>query len=212
MINNNINFKGYKNVFCAYDIPVSANKSATFISMQLNDEDGHNDLSEYRKIKGMQGDVVNQKYGDVLTLSYLVDKNNKTEHLYFDSKDMYFGDELLILEEKFVPKEMSEEQYKKEKAIHMKAYTLMASLTDRMKTASSCIENKEERTKVIERMFNSLWGILQKQDDAYRVTNSAFLKKVKFQDLAALFNTGVNKTMEQFFNPEASKKMTSFLK
>ena len=197
MLTNNVSFKGYKNVYCAFDVPIKDSKNVTYISMQLNDE-GVSDLSEYRKLKKMQGDILNQKYGDVLTLTYIVDNKEKKDHLYFDNKEMYWGDELKLLQDKYVPKLMTNEKYKQEEALHMKAYTLLATLTKRL--SKEAFNNEDgERVKVFEKMYNTLYGIIKNQQDAYNLTEIGCLKKVKFQDVALGFNNGITKTMAHFF-------------
>ena len=198
MVNNNITFKGYKNILCAYNVPISKTQYATYMSMQLNDDDEYKDLSEYLKVKKLQGFLSNQKNDDVLTLTYVMDFKNPSEHLFLDQKELYLGHELRTIEDKYIPKLMTKEKYEHEKKIHMKVYTLLASLTNRMQYEK--FDNEDiNRVDVIKRMFNTMYAILKNEKDAFRLTEIACLKKVRFQDLALAFNKGIAETMAKFF-------------
>ena len=127
-----------------------------------------------------------------------VDKEKRNDHLYLDIKEMYWGDELLTIKENYIPKIMSQERYKQEESLHMKAYTLLASLTKRMMFDAF---DKEDggRVKVIERMYNTIYALVKNQQEAYRIVETACLKRVKFSDVAAGFNKGIADTMSRFF-------------
>ena len=198
MISKNVSFKGYKNVMCAFDVPISQTKSASCMSIQLNDDDGFKDLTEYKNIKSLQGDVISQNYSDVITLTYIQDERNRKDNIYFDTKDMYWGDELKFLGENYVPKMMSQEQYKKEEALHMKVYTFLASLTKRMAYMPVDFEDGD-RIRVIQRMYSVFYPILQNQNSAFNLIEEACRKKIKIEDIALGFNNGIARTMAKFF-------------
>ena len=194
----NINFKGFSNVLCTYGIPASDGKRVSLITMRLNDEDGHKDLTELRKILEMQGYPLGNENEDILTLTYVDDKVNKRENMHFNKKIMYWGDELRQIEEKYIPKLMTEEKYQREKALHMKVYTLLASLTSRMSNAA--FDGQDEgMPMVIKNMFKTLESILEDSKSAFYITQNACLKQFKFQQIAAAFNKGICRTMEHFF-------------
>ena len=167
-----VSFKGYKNVFCAYDVPLKNNKYATFMSMQLNDADGKKDLAEYNKIKELQGEPLDGKYADVLTFTYIKDYNTRKDHLYFNEHEMYWGDELRVIGEDYVPKLMSQEKYKLEEKLHMKVYTLMAGLTKRMSLLLHDYDDKE-KVKVIESMYHTLSNVINSNREAYKLVENA---------------------------------------
>lgn len=198
MVTGNVSFKGYKNVFCAFDVPLSNSKYVTFISMQLNDDKTGNDLSQYHEIRELQGDVFQSESDDILTLTYINDKNLKREHLYFNSRNMYWGDELRQLEEKFVPKLMSHEKYKQEENLHMKAYTLLASLTKRMSYVPFCSED-HGKIDVFKSVYNNMYALFKNQNEAFKLLEESAYKRVKFQHLAFAFNKCISITMQHFF-------------
>ena len=195
---NNISFRGYNNILCAFDSTDSNAKYVASMSMQLNDEDGVSDLTEYKKLKYMQSSVANPSNDDVLTITYVIDKTKNTEHIYLNTKEMYFGDELRYIGEKYVPKIMSQENYKLEETLHMKAYTLLASLTRRLMYAPFNKEN-ENLSSVIISMYNTLSRVFNDEKSAFRITELAGLKKYKFQDFAEGLNKRIDRTMKLFF-------------
>ena len=198
MITNNISFQGYNNVMYAFDSNNSNDKYVASMSLQLNNEDGFNDLLEYKKLREMNDSIANPTRDDILTLTYIIDKKQNKEQLFLNSKEMYWGDELRALGEKFVPKLLSQVNYKREEAVHMKAYTLIASLTKRLAYAQFDNENGD-KGMVIQGMFNSLYKLFQNQHDAFRLTELACSKKYKFQGFAEGLNKGIVRTMNLFF-------------
>ena len=93
-MNNNINFKGYKNVI--YNNMDSPMYNFRFISLELNDE-GCKDLTEFKKLQSLCG---NQDCGDTL---HLVNSQvyNSDEFLFLNGRSMFKGSELRKLYEQY---------------------------------------------------------------------------------------------------------------
>ena len=216
---NNISFKGFNNILCAQDISLVGqntsfpSKKVSYIAMRLNNEKdmeipneqlfNFNDLDNYTKLREMQGyrtDIVD----DTIILAHVIDNVNKSDNLYLGTKDMYFGEELLQLEQKYVPKVMSYSDYKRENAIHMKAYTLLASITKRMMNRN-CDINNSEITKVMNKIIMSFGNIeknkkqLFSQAEVFKLLQIGSLKTFNFRKVASFFNKGIVHTMGQFF-------------
>ena len=198
----NISFNGYKNIIATANTKMPNNKSVTYIAMQLDDE-GQHDLSEYKKLRRMQGFIENSKDDDLLLLTYIRDVKQNTEDIYLGTKNMFLGDELRYIEANYVPKMISYENYEKEKALHMKAYTLLASLTKRI--VDEQFNHQEGISKVIEYINNTL-NHLQKNnipifnaEQSFRLVEYGCLGCFKFQDIAKGFNKGIAYTMSKYF-------------
>ena len=103
------NFKGYSNVISLINAPID-DKSISYIAMKL-DNNGEKDLDKYIEIQKMQ----NQYKGsadDILSFAYSYNKRTGLDMFYFQGKPMFFGSELLYLEENFVPRAISKKDYK----------------------------------------------------------------------------------------------------
>lgn len=197
---NNISFKGYTNIISANRLYLGGHETS-FIALKLDDV-GEKDLSKYKQIRHLQGFPEGLNNEDILTFFYLTD--GRTEDLYFGNKSMCWGDQLSTARDKFIPKLMSKEKYKKMEDLHLKAYTLLASLTKRLAN-----DNFEKENKDITRVIKTLYDNLQRlkkgdylifdQKAAYELTSVGCLKRTKYQPLAQAFNQKIAKTMAQFF-------------
>ena len=195
-INSNLNFNGFSNIVALSRSQVG-NKYISYISAKL-DNKGEPDLDRYQKIREQQGLLANKETDNVATFVYVLDKDQNKETLYFHEKPMFWGDELKALGEEYVPKLMSAENYKNEENIHMKVYTLLASLTKRMSNMK--FNNEDASLKdVLERLYKSLNHIISDQREAMDLLRCGCLKLDPFQYLASDFNRAVVHTMKQFF-------------
>lgn len=106
-MNNNINFKGYKNVI--YNNMDSPMYNFRFISLELNDE-GCKDLTEFKKLQSLCG---NQDCGDTL---HLVNSQvyNSDEFLFLNGSSMFKGSELRMLYEQYADLDGYKDVYQKE--------------------------------------------------------------------------------------------------
>lgn len=151
---NNINFRGYSNILSANRIHLGGLETS-YIAMKLDDI-GEKDLSTYKQIRKMQGYPDALQNEDILTLIHLTD--GRSEDIFFGNKGMCWGDQLLTVRNEYIPKFLSKEKYKKIEEIHLKAYTLLASLTKRM--AYDKFENEDKNMKrVVDTLFNNLQSI-----------------------------------------------------
>ena len=201
MINNNISFTGYKNIIATANSKAGKDNVVTYIAMQLNNE-GKQDLFEYQKLQKMQNYVDDKN--DILLLTHILDLKSMTENIYLGLKNMFLGNELRLIEENFVPEKISQEMYEKEKSLHMKAYTLLASLTKRIKDEKFNLQD-ENIAKVIKYLHSTLYDIKKNGiplfdfNQSFRLTELGCLGVFKFQDIARSFNNGITHTMDKFF-------------
>lgn len=193
-IRNNIAnpaFRGYKNVI-TNDIESPDGSRMAFITMQLNDE-GAKDLAQLREIrKYIPEEQANDS--DILTLMYSKLRHNP-EYLFFDGRSMYLGDELLRLQ-----KEVGDTyNYKREETAAMKAYTLMASLTKRMKKDERLIRDSG-MGKVIQKMAMQLTqGEVTKLSHVMDFLSFSLQQTNILKATASFFNDFVIQNMSKFF-------------
>ena len=200
---SNIQFKGFDNICTAADIPVGT-KRVSYIACHLND-DGADDLSKYNELRRMQGYTHDFQKKDVVVITYIKDLKNNSDHILLGDKDMYWGDELMQLKDKFVPKEISEAKYEKIEALHLKAYTFLANLTKRLMNHQ--FENEDiNYRKVIKETYDIFSALhinclpVFSPSEAYKLVEIGCLKTFSFQKLASSFNKGIDHTMKHFFN------------
>ena len=196
-INNisKLNLYGYKNIIVATNIRYD-DKDIIYLSAQLNDE-GKKDLSKLLEIRKLQGLPENSPDKDIFTLFYY--SLPKTNKRFFGAKELYWGEELRDISDKYIPKVMSAEEYKKQEAIHLKIYTLLASLTKRMKNNNSIVYVDSDITKVYNTLKNNIFSIIKNKKSADTLASSGCLYKFPLQEIAGNFNKGIRITMERFF-------------
>ena len=127
---------------------------------------------------------------------------------------MFWGEELLKLREINVPRLMTEEEYKKIERIHLRAYTILASITKRMmndntwqkrdKAEAMIADNLTQRRNTdFYRVFNSLVKslsyVLGTERAAYEAANVGKMVNIPYQKVAGKFNRGISKSMQRFF-------------
>jgi len=199
-----INFKGFNNIICT-DNTVAGNKRITYLSFQLNDE-GINDLSSFKYLQTMHGYFGDKKPTDTVTFSYVTDIGNKWDSMYIYHKPLLLGEELRKIEDKYIPKFISEDNYKKIKAVHMRAYTLLASITKRLANKNLDFEDIG-RMNVMKETFENLKNMtyikssekLFTEQEAFNLLETGCLKQFKFQEVASKFNKAIIATMEHYF-------------
>lgn len=184
-----ITFKGYKNII-TNDMQFDRDSRMAFISMQLNDE-GTPDLTEFKKVKEMS---FLHDDSDVFTMMYGKFKN-MPEKLFFNDKSLYLGDELSYLHEECG----DTYNYKREENASMKAYTLMASLTKRMKANSQCIVDGDFG-KVFQSLLMFFSDSLHKNPmETYEVLQHCIRNGEPLNKTASFFNDFININMKKFF-------------
>ena len=184
-----ITFKGYKNII-TNDIQFSRDSRMAFISMQLNDE-GTPDLTEFKKVKEMS---FIQDDSDVFTMMYGKFKH-MPEKLFFNSKSLYLGEELSSLREECG----DTYNYKREENASMNAYTLMASLTKRMRANSQYIVDGN-----LGMVFQSLLmffsdSLRRNPREMYEFLHNCVRNGEPLNKTASFFNDFIDINMKKFF-------------
>lgn len=193
---SNVGFKGFTNIVALQNAPVD-DKSISYISALLDNE-GKRDLEKLNNIKQFQYLLGNTQEDDVLNLVYVYDKSKRVETLYYQSRPLFWGDELVDIEEKYIPKMISRTDYEYEKFLHMKIYTFLAKITKRM--SNSKFNNEDEQYKhVLENLFGSLTKIVKSESSAFYLLRGGCMKINKFQDVSESFNKAISMTMDRFF-------------
>ena len=197
---HNISFKGYSNIVSAQKVNIGPLETS-YIAFKL-DDNGEKDLSKLREIRKLQKYPANYKNDDILTLIHVTDK--KYEDLYFSENLMCWGEQLKVVKDAYVPHPVKKEEFKIIEQAHLKAYTLLASLTKRM--AQDKFENEDADIKrVIQTLYKNLQIIGRKdlrvfdRDEAFELTSVGCLKISKYQSLAAKFNKKIASTMIAYF-------------
>ena len=197
---HNITFKGYTNVLAIQKVPVD-DMVTSYIAVKLNDE-GENDLTKFREIRKLQGLRQNPENDDILTMIHVA--NNYSEDIYFCDKSLCWGEQLNIAREKYIPQIISESKFKDLESLHLKIYTLLASLTKRM--TNDKFENEDgDMIRVIKTLLINLQKLnryefnLFSTKEAMELTVMGCKKMYRFQSLAAKFNKKIMQTMTAYF-------------
>ena len=208
---NNItkqNFCGYNNVLALGSVPVGSLTISSF-STQLNDKDDlkplyegekMNHLTEYRKLRRMQGAAENDVNDDILTLTFVSNSKHKNNlFIGLDDYSLYWGSELRVLRDRYVPKLLTEEEYIKTEAIHLKAYTLLANITKHMMNDNRKMVEDINKYRIYDNFEEALAKHIGDKSIARQLTALAKSKYYHFQEVALPFNLGISKTMHTFF-------------
>lgn len=198
---HNISFKGYTNIVSAQNIPWG-NSKVSYIAAKL-DDNGEKDLTQFREIRKLQGYPEGLQNDDIVTIIHVADPRSET--FYYSSKPMCWGEQLKIVEKEYIPQLLSKIQFKHLEKAHLKAYTLLASLTKRM--YDDKFENEDSDIKrVIQTLYNNFCSIRERatyplfsDSEAFELTSVGCLKKTKFQPLARIFNKKIAQTMTEYF-------------
>lgn len=193
----NIGFKGFTNIIALHNAPID-DKYISFISAKL-DNNGNADLDwlqDICKMKNLQAESNDNK--DVLTLVYTYDTTKNKDSLYFQDKLLYWGDELREFSEKQTNKMMSDEDYKSIQKFHMKAYTFLANITERM--SYSEFNNEDEKmARVIRNLYSSLFKAVKCEQGAFYLLRAGCMKINHFKKVSGDFHKVIIDTMEKFF-------------
>ena len=182
--NNQVNFKGFKNVI-SNDLKNDKARFSFFAAELTND--GTKDLDEYKKMLKMMG----EEETDVLSVIY--SKVDSKDVLMLNGKKLFWGNELKLLSKHF-----PENLYKKEENIAMKAYTIIASITNRMMRNGLGTQDAEFK-KVFTHFYKVLQSIVPNKSVAIDILDNAITKNNSVEILGELFNRIIRKSMEQFF-------------
>lgn len=196
-----ISFKGYTNIVSAQNIPWG-NTNISYIAAKL-DDNNEKDLLTFREIRKLQGYPEGLANDDIITIVHVSEP--KTDTFYYSGKAMCWGEQLKIVEEEYIPQLLSRNQFKLLEKAHLKAYTLLASLTKRMSYDKFENENSDIK-RVVQTLYNDFRAIKERATyrlfsdaDAFELTSAGCLKKTKFQPLAAKFNEIIMQTMTAYF-------------
>lgn len=191
IINNNINFKGYKN-FLGCDIPLpEKNSSFTSINLQLNNE-GARDLDAYRELRRLMGYKGEELNNDVIHCVYSELPAGK--FFFVNGKSLY-NDEGL----KELSRQCEAKDFIKEEKAHIKAYTLLASLTRRI-INNGLVHRDSGMYKVIENSFNvfkEMFGNDPKIGSDF--VQVCALTEQKPDKIAIKINRVIDKAMRNYF-------------
>ena len=184
-----ITFKGYKNII-TNDMQFNRDSRIAFISMQLNDE-GTPDLTEFNKVKEMS---FIQDDSDVFTMMYAKFKH-MPEKLFFNGKSLYLGEELSSLREECG----DTYNYKREENVSMKAFTLMASLTKRMKANSQYIVDGDFGKVFKPLLMFFLNALHRNPTETYEFLQICVRNGEPLNKTASFFNDFIDINMKKFF-------------
>lgn len=209
MMSTNINFKGYENVLAAIYTHPNGDKFA-HISMQLNDSNGYNDATKYKELLKLQGYDSTLRNSDIITLSYYMSAKNKQHCIFLGDRQLFTGEELKRVSK---TSNISTFEYQQEEKLHLKAYTILASITKRLgqeplkatPKLNMVMENTESLKEtpklnmVRENMFRILCKITGNQFFANDMLMSACKDKNQYGIAAKMFNRAIVQTMAAFF-------------
>ena len=182
--NNYLNFKGFKNVI-SNDLKNDKARFSFFAAELTND--GTKDLDEYKKLLKMMGEE------DTEVLSVIYSRVDSQDVLMLNGKKLFWGNELKLLSKGF-----PENLYKKEENIAMKAYTIIASITNRMMRNGLGTQDVEFK-KVFSQFYKVLQTLVPDKAVAMEILNNSVIKNNSIDIIGELFNRITKKSMEQFF-------------
>ena len=182
--NNYLNFKGFKNVI-SNDLRNDKARFSFFAAELTND--GINDLDEYKKLLKMMGEE------DTDVLSVIYSRIDNQDVLMLNGKKLFWGNELKLLNKHF-----PENLYKNEENNAMKAYTIIASITNRM-MKNGLADQDSEFKKVFSHFFKVLQSIVPNKAVVMEILENAAIKNRSVDIVGELFNKIARKSMEQFF-------------
>lgn len=169
-------------------------RMVTFISAQLNDEEKA-DLAEYKKLKTMLELPTERVNNDSISMIY-THIEGQNPNLFIDNQVLFWGGELRWLKENR-PKAMSLQEYQNIEATHMKAYTLLASITKRimygnLPPSDSGINN------VIKSFMSVMNRFANSKEASFEILQHSFMSKMPPEYIAENFNNLIVKTMNKF--------------
>lgn len=176
-IQQNPNFKGYKNLICDMYEDKPQSKFA-FITLQLTD-DGQNDLAIWNKI---QKDLLHKEPKDTITFQMVETPRGS---------NLYIADSPLDIR---LYKDLPNDE-----KLALKTYSLLASLTKRIMSYSITTTDADmprvlwsAREDIGKFLFNSI-------DEVNQIVYHSFLKNITDHKIAGLFNKTIQKKMVSYF-------------
>ena len=130
---NKISFKGYENVYAGTVVNPDINSKLTVLSVKLNDNDGYADLSEFKKLKELAAPGHYLSRSDVMT--FIHQSTPLEDTIYVGDKMYLTGTELKTLGQCGIPQMLSKQEFADVEKEHLKLFTLITSLTKRMKNS-----------------------------------------------------------------------------
>lgn len=177
-IQQNPNFKGYKNLVCdMYEDP--NHTKFAFMSMQLTN-DQVNDLADWELI---QKELYReQKTKDVITFQLL--KGPRGANFYFANRPLTMR--------------MYQESTKEEK-LALKAHSLIASLSRRILEQSMTTADNEKPRVVCETIENIRGFFVCNLEEVSDIVYKALTKNVSDHKIAGTINNAIQKNMRAYF-------------
>lgn len=188
---NTQNFNGYNNLMHT-DIN-SRGGRFVLLAMQLDDNDGHQDLSYFKRL--LRG--YDRPETDVLTL-FQVNYKNYEPRLILNDSVLFDTRELYLLNNHKLMKKYSEEDLNKIKNFNIRAYTLIAKLTKRLMNVSMA-SNNEGIQHTIQEVSSLLNKSFPSVDYVIEILTSAFNDKKPFQKTALEINQRIDGIMKNYF-------------
>lgn len=190
IINNSSSFRGYTNVISNQ---ISDDKFRFgFFAAELNDADGFQDLTEYKRLQRLAPQLKTHSSNDNVLFS-LYTEIPQGQKLFLNTKSMYFGDELNAIKS-----ELPKEYFAGEECATLKAYTLLASLSRRMMQNSLCVRDAGIG-QVFQSAMVTLSVLIDNQQKAFKLLEEAVFRNQKLDILGDFFNTVVQKSMRNYF-------------
>lgn len=191
----NPNFTGYSNIL-ANNILINGYQNTLF-SMQI-DNKGTRDLDDFMALKKFLKLPPKEIEEDTLTIFYSrFDKNDR--HLFFNNKCLFWGEELKqILNKVKNDKELKE--YKNLEKFHLKVYTFLASLTNKIisNPPDKKIDQNFYRTLVYTERY--LTSILSNHDASIEIIRQALYSgNIDVTLVSKNINQKIARTMRNLF-------------
>ncbi len=188
-INSNINFNGYKNVISnplKFDDGV-----AEILSLQL-DNQGEKDLDAYKSLLDSCPKYrPHSNLDDVVTFVYI--NKQGEERFGINSRGLLTGPELRLLS-----LTLPHDEYLKQETPALKAYTLFASITRRLKADLSIVKDSDLK-RVFQHAFELFTEIGLSQERARETVSTALLKNKPYGKVAGVINEKIQHTMTILF-------------
>lgn len=181
-IQNQQNFKGYKNIL-SFSMGDNKNFSYGYMAMKLNNENGHKDLETWQKIQRVLNPSAEPS--DLILFQ-------NTQALNADV--FIVNDFVLDINNEYTGKKLSKER----EDIAIKANTLVASLTKRIMNAYYHPED-QDLYKTLVFAYDKIKVTLNEETANELVTYLGAIKKVKHNVTAKVINDGIMRNMNKFF-------------
>lgn len=183
-------FHGFNNVL-VNDILADDNTRLTLLALQLNNNDGENDLDKLREIRKIgYNNMPKADYSKDIVMFTRVQAPD-WEKIMIDSSFMFTGDELKALEKQTDP------EFAHAKNLSIKFYSLIGSLTRRMANMVH-FPTDSNYYNVVMHIDHALTQMVKSPKLGYVMTQSS-INNYNFQDIAKFINKCVTDTMMKFF-------------